>query len=462
MQGVKNATGRYYIAIDLKSFYASVEAKDRNLDPLKVNLVVADESRTDKTICLAVSPTLKAYGLSGRSRLFEVRQKAKEVEQRTGKKLEYIVAPPRMARYMEVAANIYEVYMKFVSEEDIHVYSIDEVFIDVTNYLSLYQMTPRQLAVKMIQAVEEETGITATGGISSNLYLCKVAMDIMAKHVDEDENGVRIAELSVEEYRRKLWEHQPLTDFWRVGPGIARQLQKHGMYTMGDVARVSFKDEQLLYKIFGIDAEILIDHAWGYEPCTIADIKAYKPSTNSFSSGQVLQCPYMVEKARIVVREMVEQMVLELVEKEMVTPSITLTIGYDRENVDSGNYQGEVKIDHYGRTVPKSAHGTANFGTATSSTQKITDGVLELYDRIVNPALLVRRITMSANQVTNESFEQYDLFTDYEAQEKEKKLQKAMLDIQRRFGKNSILKGTNLQEGATMIERNGQIGGHKA
>lgn len=455
-------TDRCYIAIDLKSFYASVEARDLKLDPLKVNLVVADESRTDKTICLAVSPSLKAYGLSGRSRLFEVRQKAKEVELRTGKKLEYIVAPPRMARYMEVAAQIYEVYMKFVSEEDIHVYSIDEVFIDATDYLSLYQMTPRQLAVKMIQEVEKETGITATGGISTNLYLCKVAMDIMAKHVDEDENGVRIAELSVADYRRLLWEHQPLTDFWRVGPGISRQLRKHGMYTMGDIARVSLNDEQILYKIFGIDAEILIDHAWGYEPCTIADIKAYKPTTNSFSSGQVLQSPYPSEKARIVVREMVEQLVLELVEKEMATPSVTLTIGYDRENVDSGSYQGEVKIDHYGRTVPKSAHGTANFGTATSSTRKITDGVLALYDRIVDPKLLVRRITMSANQLTAESFEQFDLFTDYEAQEKEKKLQKAMLDIQQRFGKNAILKGTNLQEGATTIERNGQIGGHKA
>ncbi len=453
---------RYYVAIDLKSFYASVECVERGLNPLTANLVVADASRTEKTICLAVTPSLKAYGLSGRSRLFEVEQKAREIKQHTGKELEYITAPPRMALYEQYSANIYRVYMKYISSEDIHVYSIDEVFIDVTDYLSLYGMTPRQLAKEMIQEVYKTTGITAAAGIGTNLYLCKIAMDIVAKHVQPDEEGVRIAELDEMSYRRLLWEHKPLTDFWRTGAGIARRLNNNGMYTMGDVARMSTYNEDMLYRIFGVDAEILIDHAWGYEPCTMADIKSYKPRTNSFSSGQVLSCPYTTEKARIIVREMTESLVLDLVEKELSASSLTLTVGYDRENVDRGDYKGELHMDRYGRTVPKPAHGTANLGSPTSSTKKITEAVLDLFDRIVNPRLLVRRITLNVNQVVERGFEQFDLFTDPEQLEKERRLQKAMLNIQKRYGKNAILKGTNLQEGATMRERNGQIGGHKA
>ena len=453
---------RSYVAIDLKSFYASVECVERGLDPLTTNLVVADASRTSKTICLAVTPSLKAYGLSGRSRLFEVEQKAREVKSQTGKELEYLVAPPRMAFYEKYSADIYGIYLKYISPDDIHVYSIDEVFMDVTDYLPLYQMTPYGLARTIMQDVYDTTGITATAGIGSNLYLCKIAMDIVAKHVTADEYGVRIATLDEMSYRKLLWNYTPLTDFWRVGPGIARRLAANGMHTMGDVAKVSTYNEALLYRIFGIDAEILIDHAWGYEPCTIEDIKAYKPQTNSFSSGQVLSCAYTVPKARIVVREMTELMVLELVDKGLATSSLTLTVGYDRENVDRGGYKGEIHIDHYGRKVPKSAHGTTNLGSPSSSTKKITDAVLELYDRIVDTGLLVRRLTLNANNVVPEGGEQFDLFTDPQELEKEKNIQKAMLNIQKRYGKNAILKGTNLQEGATTIERNGQIGGHRA
>lgn len=451
-----------YIAIDLKSFYASVECIDKGLDPLSTRLVVADPSRTEKTICLAVTPALKAYGISGRARLFEVQQKLREVKQRTGKEVEYIIAPPRMARYIEVSADIYAIYLKYISPEDIHVYSIDECFMDVTNYLKLYQMTAKELAVKIILDVLHNTGITATAGIGSNLYLSKIAMDIVAKHVDADENGVRIAELDELTYRSLLWDHKPLTDFWRIGGGIAKRLENNGMYTMGDVAAISLYNEDLLYKLFGIDAELLIDHAWGYEPCQMADIKNYKPGSSSVSSGQVLPHPYDYNKARLVVQEMTELMVLDLVDKGLVTDSLTLNLGYDRANVDDGTYKGEIIYDRYDRALPKSAHGTANIGAASNSTKKIMAAVMGLYDRIADKNLLVRRVTLAANNLLEERYEQYDLFTDPAEQEKERRMQEAMLSIKKKFGKNAILKGMNLEDGATTMERNNQIGGHKA
>lgn len=453
---------RVYVAIDLKSFYASVECVDKGLDPLTEKLVVADASRTEKTICLAVSPALKAYGIPGRARLFEVIQKLKEVKLRTGKEVEFITATPRMARYIEVSANIYETYLKYISPEDIHVYSIDECFIDVTNYLELYQMTAKELAEEMVRAVYKKTGITATAGIGSNLYLCKIAMDIVAKHVEPEPDSVRIGQLNEMSYRRLLWDHRPITDFWRVGHGIAARLEKSGMYSMGDIARMSVSNAEVLYQMLGIDAELLIDHAWGYEPCSIREIKAYKPSTNSISSGQVLQCPYDFDKARIIVQEMTDLLVLDLVDKGLKTDSLTLTVGYDRCTVDEGKFAGTITYDHYGRAVPKSAHGTANLGTYSSSTKKIMTAVTELYDRIVAKDLMVRRITIGANSLVEEAYEQYDLFTDPVELAKERKIQEAMLSIQKKYGKNAILKGMNLEEGATTMERNRQIGGHKA
>ncbi len=502
-----------YIAIDLKSFYASVECAERNLDPLTTNLVVADASRTEKTICLAVSPSLKAYGIPGRARLFEVVQKVKEVNsQRVGKapghvfngssyddivlkkspelSLDYITALPRMAYYMEYSTRIYSIYLKYVAPEDIHVYSIDEVFMDVTNYLQTYNLSARELAMKMIQEVLQTTGITATAGIGTNLYLCKIAMDIVAKHIVPDKDGVRIAELDEMTYRRLLWSHCELTDFWRVGRGYARKLEENGLFTMGDVARCSigepnnYYNEELLYKLFGINAELLIDHAWGWEPCTIADIKAYKPSVNSLGSGQVLQSPYDYEKARLIVREMTDLLVLDLVDKGHVADQMVLTVGYDIENLSNPEirkkYNGPVTTDHYGRTVPKHAHGTVNLGCLTSSTKLIIEAVMDLYSQIVDKNLLIRRINITANHVVDESsvvkfdsFEQLDLFTDYAAEQKkreeekaelerEKKMQQAVLDIKKKFGKNAILKGMNLEEGAMSVERNKQIGGHKA
>lgn len=456
------ANQKVYIAIDLKSFYASVECIERGLDPLTANLVVADESRTDKTICLAVTPSLKARGLSGRSRLFEVKQRIKEIKENTGEVVDFIAAVPRMALYMEYSANIYSVYLKYFSSEDIQVYSIDEVFIDATNYLSLYNMDATTLARKVIRDVYFTTGITATAGIAPNLYLCKVAMDIVAKHIAADENGVRIAELDEQSYRRKLWDHKPLTDFWRIGPGISKKLMSGGMYTMGDVARASLKGEDYLYKMFGIDAEILIDHAWGYEPCTIEEIKRYKPRNNSLTQGQVLHCPYEAKKARIIVKEMAELLALDLVDKGLLASSVTLVIGYDRQSVDSGNFKGEVHIDRYGRAVPKGVHGTSNFVGGTSSTKKIVAAVEEIYDKIIDENLFVRRINLTANKVVDEAYQQYDLFTDPTELERERKMQQAMLSIHKKFGKNAILKGTNLEEGATTIDRNKQIGGHKA
>lgn len=470
---------RTYIAIDLKSFYASVECKERQLDPLTTNLVVADSSRTEKTICLAVSPALKAYGISGRARLFEVVQKVKEVnigrqrsapERRfTGESydaqelkkhpelaLSYIVAPPRMAHYMEYSTRIYDIYLKYVAPEDMHVYSIDEVFMDVTQYLGIYQMTARELAAKIVQHVLEETGITATAGIGTNLYLAKVAMDIEAKHVAPDQNGVRIAELDEMSYRRLLWSHRPLTDFWRVGRGYQKKLEAVGLYTMGDIARCSlgganeYYNEELLYKLFGVNAELLIDHAWGYEPTTIDLIKAYKPSVNSLGSGQVLQCPYEYEKGKLIVREMTDLLVLDLVEKRLVTDQIVLTVGYDIENLSdpkiSKNYKGEITVDHYGRKVPKHAHGTVNLDRQTSSTKIIIDAVMGLYERIVNPDLLVRRINIAANRLVDErsvaqadSYEQLDLFTDYQALQKEREAENEALSKERKLDRKSVV-----------------------
>lgn len=492
-----------YIAIDLKSFYASVECVQRGFDPLKTNLVVADESRTEKTICLAVSPALKSYGIPGRARLYEVVQKVNEINKTRSvlngykefdgesidsdelkdptKKLAYIAAPPRMSLYMKFSTMIYQIYLKYIAPEDIHVYSVDEVFMDATNYLATNGMSARDMAKMIIDDVYYTTGITATAGIGPNMYLCKVAMDIEAKHIAPDENGVRIAELDELSYRKRLWEHQPITDFWRVGRGIAKRLADNGMYTMGDVARCSIGDvdnyhnEDLLYNLFGINAELLIDHAWGWEPCTIADVKGYLPENTSISSGQVLSCPYEYEKARIVIREMVELLALDMVDKGLLTDQIVLTVGYDVDNIKNG-YSGEITTDYYGRKIPKQAHGTGNIGRFTSSSRLMADTCLELFDSIVDKNLLVRRMYVVANHIVDEKSnndtpraEQMDFFTDYEAEKaqneklkKEKNIQSAMLTIQKRFGKNAILKGTNLQEGATTIERNGQVGGHKA
>ena len=460
--------GRTYAAIDLKSFFASVECILRGLDPLQAKLVVADESRTEKTICLAVTPALKAYGIPGRARLFEVNQKVRDVQRRTGEKIEFIIAKPQMARYVEYSTKVFNVYLKYVSAEDIHAYSIDECFLDLTRYLKLYKKPARELVKTIIQDVLDTTGITATGGIGSNLYLCKIAMDIMAKHVEADTDGVRIAELDEMSYRKQLWAHRPLTSFWQVGRGIAERLENcrlnagRGIYTMGDIARVSVKNPEALYKMFGVNAEILIDHAWGYEPCTIADIKKAKPRNRSTGEGQVLQDPYPFDKARLVVREMVDTVSMTLVAHDLVTNAMVLTVGYDRENVDKGIYRGETVIDFYGRRIPKPAHGTANIGYYTSSQKVMADAVMKLFDRIVDPKLTVRRLNLVAADIVDAVHEQYDLFTDVKKQEREKKRLKAELLIKKRFGKNAIVKGMDLQEGATTIERNGQIGGHRA
>ncbi len=493
-----------YIAIDLKSFYASVECVGRGLDPLDTNLVVADPTRTEKTICLAVSPSLKSYGIPGRARLFEAIQKVREVNaQRKYKapghsfshesyfhselikdpsaELTFITAPPRMAHYMEVSTRIYNVYLKYIAPEDIHVYSIDEVFIDATDYLKTYGLTPRELAMKMVLDVLETTGITATAGVGTNLYLCKIAMDIYAKHCEPDKNGVRIAELDEMSYRRILWNHRPLTDFWRVGRGISKKLEEHGMYTMGDVARCSvgresdYYNEDLLYKLFGVNAELLIDHAWGWEPTEISDIKSYRPESSSLSSGQVLQEPYEFSKAKLVLKEMADLLSLELVLKRIVTDQIVLTVGYDIESLKK-SYSGAVETDRYGRKIPKTAHSSENIGRYTSSTKLICETAMKLFDRIVDKELLVRRMYIVANHIITENdaekeheYIQLNLFSDTGKQEaeenelkKEKNMQKAILKIKSKYGKNSIIKGMNLKEGATALERNRQIGGHKA
>lgn len=499
--------------MDLKSFYASVECLARGLDPMTTNLVVADESRTTKTICLAVTPALKAYGIPGRARLFEVVERVRainfdrqrkapghvftgsswddnELKSDPGLSLDYIVAPPRMAHYIERSTEIYGIYLRHVAPDDIIVYSIDEVFLDATDYLKTYHMTAREFAMDILLDVLHSTGITATAGIGSNLYLAKVAMDIVAKHIPPDQNGVRIARLNETSYRRLLWDHRPITDFWRVGSGYARKLEQFGLHTMGDIARCSigkptdFHNEDLLYKLFGVNAELLIDHAWGWEPCTIADIKAYKPASNSIGSGQVLQSPYQFEKARLVTREMADSLALDLADKRLVTNQLVLTVGYDIENLSDParrkSYHGDVTVDRYGRAVPKHAHGTANLSRYTSSSKQLLAAVTDLFDRVVDKGLLVRRLNVTANHVVSEdlapkgaAFEQIDLFTDYEALQatreqeerelaREKKRQEAVLSIKKKYGKNAILKGMNLEDGATAMDRNRQIGGHKA
>ncbi len=488
-----------YIAIDLKSFYASVECVARGLDPLDANLVVADKSRTEKTICLAVSPSLKSFGISGRARLFEVVQRVGEVnsqrksrlrgkdfsgescflstlQRRPDWKLDYITAPPRMNEYMRVSTQIYGIYLRYIAPEDIHVYSVDEVFIDASHYTTLYKMSAQELATAMIHEVLRETGITATAGVGTNLYLCKIAMDIVAKHMQPDKNGVRIAELDEQRYREQLWAHRPITDFWRIGGGYARSLARYGMFTMGDVARMSLVNERLLYKLFGVNAELLIDHAWGWESCSMRDIKAYRPRSRSLSSGQVLSEPYDFEKARLIVQEMADSLVLDLVRKGLLTNLIDLTVGYDIQNLRDADrrsrYKGEIKTDYHGREVPKHAHGSERLGCYSSSTQRITDAALRLFDRIVDPDLLVRRICIAAGNIVPENSldpsqrsEQLSLFdapADTEAEARERRIQQTILRLRTRYGKNAVLRGMNFKKGATMKERNMQVGGHKA
>ena len=512
---------RTYIAIDLKSFYASVECRERNLDPLDTNLVVADESRTDKTICLAVTPSLKSYGISGRGRLFEVKQRVKEANagrqhDAPGRKLEgssylfselqenpslaidFIIAPPRMAYYMEYSTRIYQVYLKYIAPEDIVVYSIDEVFMDVTDYLNTYKLSAHDLAMKIILDVLETTGITATAGIGTNLFLCKVAMDIVAKHIPADKNGVRIAELDEMKFRRELWTHQPLTDFWRVGRGIAKKLEQNGMFTMGDVALCSERNEDLLYKLFGKNAELLIDHAWGWEPCEIADIRSYEPGAHSISSGQVLTGPADYATARLITKEMADALALDLVDKSVLTNRLTLAVGYDIGSLDSSkldscadyamkraaeraakSYQGPVTIDRFGRKVPKSAVGSIGLGDFTSSSARIREAMTMLYERIVDSRLLVRRLTVIADDVATpeelaagKRYEQLDLFGDDGAQsygsdspgekDGEHDIQRALLDVKRKFGRNAVIKAMDMEDGATGQDRNRQIGGHRA
>lgn len=494
----QNREQNIYISIDLKSFFASVECVERGLDPNTTNLVVADSGRTEKTVCLAVTPTLKDYGIPGRARLFEVIQKVKEVnierkrklsanefkgkscndiELKNNKDLEldFIVASPRMSYYMKYSTKIYNIYLKYFAPEDIFSYSIDEVFCNITHYLKIYNMSARELVTKVIQDVYETTGITATAGIGTNLYLCKVAMDIVAKHVKPDKNGVRIAGLDEKTYRRLLWNHKPITDFWRVGKGYAKKLEKYGIYTMGNVARMSVQNEDLLYELFGVNAELLIDHSWGWESATIESVKAYKPTTNSISSGQVLHCPYNYENTKLILKEMTELLTLDLVKKNLVTNQIVLDIGYDIENLgNKGIYKGEIDIDRYGRKVPKHAHGTTNVDHYTSSTKLIIEAVVDLYEKIMNSKLLVRRLNVTFNNVINisevkeETCEQLNLFVNYneinkkrEKERTEREIQKAMIDIKSKYGKNAIIKGMNLQKEGTTIERNGQIGGHK-
>ena len=493
------------MCIDLKSFYASVECIERNLDSMTTNLVVADPSRTEKTICLAVSPSLKSYGIGGRARLYEVIQKVKDINLDRKKKnkyrkfegksydnnellnnskleLDFISAPPRMSLYVKYSIKIYNIYLKYIAAEDIHVYSIDEVFCDITNYLNYYRMNSYSLVTMIIKDVYETTGITATAGLGTNLYLAKIAMDIVAKHANANEFGVRMSGLTEYKYKKLLWDHTPITDFWRVGEGYAKRLADNNMYTMGDVARCSLENEELLFKLFGINAEILIDHAWGYEPCTLKEIKEYKPSTNSLSSGQVLHEPYDYKKAKLIVKEMLDLLVLDLVDKKLVTDNVTLTIGYDVVNIKNKDidYDGEIVIDRYGRKIPKHSHGTARMEIKTSSTKIIMENVLNLYDRIINKDLFVRRINISANNLVYEDsvkeekfIQQFSLFTDSNKVDKERKkirkyieeenkIQKAVINIKKKYGKNAILKGMNLEEGATTIDRNSQIGGHRA
>lgn len=506
MDGQKNnqSRPRTYAAIDLKSFYASVECRERNLDPLTANLVVADASRTEKTICLAVSPALKARGIPGRPRLFEVNQKVenlnrarihdnggrpltgvsaddRELKENPSLAISFVIAPPQMAKYMEISTQIYDVYLRYIAPEDIHVYSIDEVIMDLSDYLGTYEMTAEELVRTMIRDVYAKTGITATGGIGTNMYLAKIAMDIIAKHMPADENGVRMAALDERTYRRYLWTHRPLTDFWRVGRGIADRLEKYGIFTMGDLARTSIEDEDLLYHLFGVNAEFLIDHAWGWEPCTMDAIKSYQPKDTSTGQGQVLHCATAPGQARLILKEMADALSLDLAAKHQVTDQLVLNIAYDRTSLDdpdaAASYHGELETDWYGRVVPRHAHGTENLGSFTASTQLLDEAAVRLYDRICHPALLVRKLYLTAGHVRQKEeegeYHQMDLFADYgeagrkkqeeeEKRRKEERLQSAVLDLKKKFGKNAVLKGMDLEEGATMRERNGQIGGHRA
>ena len=453
-----------YIAIDLKSFYASVECVDRGLDPLKTNLLVADETRTDATICLAVSPSLKSLGVPGRPRLFEAKQKIAEAQARLVHKIDYIIAPPRMARYLEVSAEIYGVYLKYIAPMDIHVYSVDEVFIDASRYLKHLDMTAHELAIMLIRDVLRTTGITATAGVGTNLYLAKIAMDIVAKHTEADRDGVRIADLDEARYKELLWDHLPLTDFWQIGHGTEARLARIGVYTMGELALMSIFNQKTLYKIFGIDAEILIDHAFGMESCTMEDIKQYRPSSKCLSSGQVLARPYPFQQSRIVIAEMAEQLALELLEKGLTAEAIVLHVSYDRENCEKGSYSGMVKLDYLGRMVPVSAHGTASFGGPSNTISQIVGAVLKLFDKIVDKSLTARALNLTAIRVALEADYplQYDLFNDYINRRREQALQRSMISMHRKYGKNAILRGHDLLEGATLMERNAQIGGHRA
>lgn len=494
---------RIYVAIDLKSFYASVECVARGRNPLTTNLVVADESRTEKTICLAVSPSLKSYGISGRARLFEAIQRVNEVNRERRRALhgrpfsgrsddynalcadptlevDFIKAPPRMAEYMKVSGQIYSIYLNHVSPDDIFAYSVDEVFIDATPYLKRDKITAHEFTMRLIKDVLKQTGITATAGIGTNMFLAKVAMDVTAKHMKADRDGVRIAELDVMSFREQLWEHKPITDIWRIGAGTAKRLENMGIYTLGDIALCSTESEEKLYKEFGVNAELLINHAWGWEPTTIADVKSYKPENNSLSSGQVLSQPYDFEKGRLIAQEMTDLLVLDLVEKGLVTDQMVLTVGYDTENLADNGYRGATEVDRYGRKIPKQAHGSINLGKYSSSTKLIMEKVAELYDRIVDKNLTVRRMYVVANHVTDEKEArtqpnqlQLTFFDDVEeierkqaeekaAREKERKVQETAIELKKKFGKNAILKGMNLKEGATTIERNKQVGGHKA
>ena len=453
-----------FVCIDLKSFYASVECVERGLDPLTAKLVVADETRTDKTICLAVSPALKAYGISGRARLFEVYSRLREVKREKNEDVSFVIAPPRMAKYEEISADIYSVYLRYISPDDIHVYSIDEVFIDATAYLKLYKLSAHELTIMLIREVLAETGITATAGIGPNMYLAKIAMDIVAKHTKADKDGVRIAELDVMSYRRSLWEHTPLTDFWQVGHGISERLARAGMFTMGDVARMSIANEDLLYKIFGVNAELLIDHAWGLEPTRMTDIKNYRTSSNSLSEGQVLPEPYKYADARLVIQEMTEELILSITEKRLLTNGIVIGIGYDRKSVDDGDYKGATHPDHYGRIVPASAHGSVSFDDYTSSESKIASAAVNLFDGIINKDLYVRRLNVAFIRLkrNEDVIRQINMFEEPESQEREQHLQETVVALRRRFNKNIVIKGHDLMEKARTIERNSQIGGHKA
>lgn len=487
---------RVYASIDLKSFYASVECMERGLDPLTTNLVVADSSRTEKTICLAVSPSLKKYGIPGRARLFEVNEKVRNInfkrrlkannnkfigksyddtklENNNSLELDFIIAKPRMAYYMKYSTDIYNVYLKYISPDDIFSYSIDEVFCDLTSYLKTYNVTAKELVSKIIMDVYRTTGITATAGIGTNMFLCKVAMDILAKHTEPDCNGVRIAILDERSFRKKLWSHTPITDFWRVGKGYSKSLERYGIYTMGDVARCSVLNEDLLYRLFGVNAELLIDHSWGWECTTISDVKECKPESKSISSGQVLSCPYNYEKSRLILKEMVDLLVLDMVGKKYLTDMLVLTVDYDVENLKyNSNFNGKLKEDRYGRMVPKPAHGTFRLENMTSSTMTIMDGFLKLFDKIVNKDLLIRKINICVGNLLRDdeistSYEQLDLFTDIkeklkqdEKLQKEKKLQETVIGIKNKYGKNAIIKAFNLEKGATTLSRNRQIGGH--